>query len=373
MKALSKDPAERFQTADALGRELQNIRKGLHPSASKAQMDETRFASTQVMKRAARGLEEGARDRRPNRRRNAGRSDAGRHTGTACASAAGAQLADSGDRRGSRRPRRGGISDVLVPRQRRSAGDRQRSSGCSNARRRASGGRCERDAAGRRSNDRRGPRATGRRTRRTAAVAGHSDSFAGATAESRREASGSTRATTAAGGRHGQRDAEWQLSVRGTGRRPVDLRRGHVPPTQAAGRKGAADPRGAISPEPDGAGRGIGQPAVRVHRPGARQARYPEPAGNVRHRDRRDESWETRRSCRKSRRARTKSIWCAEPRPSRPSTRRSAPDRRRWCHCDEQAVTPLPRRDRLPRPGAHAARRSRRTTKSSRAASTRAA
>lgn len=50
MKALQKDPAERYQTADALGRELQNIRKTLHPSVSKPNMDETRFASTQVMK-----------------------------------------------------------------------------------------------------------------------------------------------------------------------------------------------------------------------------------------------------------------------------------------------------------------------------------
>jgi eukaryotic-like serine/threonine-protein kinase len=50
MKALQKDPADRFQTADAMGRELQSIRKALHPSMSKANMDETRFASTQVMK-----------------------------------------------------------------------------------------------------------------------------------------------------------------------------------------------------------------------------------------------------------------------------------------------------------------------------------
>jgi serine/threonine protein kinase len=50
MKALAKDPANRFQTADALGRELQNIRKGLHPSVSKPNMDETRFASTQVLR-----------------------------------------------------------------------------------------------------------------------------------------------------------------------------------------------------------------------------------------------------------------------------------------------------------------------------------
>jgi serine/threonine protein kinase len=50
MKALAKDPANRFQTADAFGRELQNIRKGLHPSTSKPNMDETRFASTQVLR-----------------------------------------------------------------------------------------------------------------------------------------------------------------------------------------------------------------------------------------------------------------------------------------------------------------------------------
>src|SRR5262249_53609236 len=50
MKALQKDPANRFQTADAMSRELQNIRKHLHPSASKPNMDETRFASTQVLR-----------------------------------------------------------------------------------------------------------------------------------------------------------------------------------------------------------------------------------------------------------------------------------------------------------------------------------
>jgi serine/threonine-protein kinase len=51
MKALQKDPANRFQTADAMSRELQNIRKGLHPSISKpSNMDETRFASTQVLR-----------------------------------------------------------------------------------------------------------------------------------------------------------------------------------------------------------------------------------------------------------------------------------------------------------------------------------
>jgi serine/threonine-protein kinase len=50
MKALAKDPANRFQTADAFSRELQTIRKGLHPSVSKPNMDETRFASTQVLR-----------------------------------------------------------------------------------------------------------------------------------------------------------------------------------------------------------------------------------------------------------------------------------------------------------------------------------
>jgi hypothetical protein len=50
MKALQKDPANRFQTADEMSRELQNIRKHLHPSASKPNMDETRFASTQMLR-----------------------------------------------------------------------------------------------------------------------------------------------------------------------------------------------------------------------------------------------------------------------------------------------------------------------------------
>ncbi len=49
-KALQKDPDARFPTAEALGRELQSIRKSTHPSMSNARMDETRFASTQVMK-----------------------------------------------------------------------------------------------------------------------------------------------------------------------------------------------------------------------------------------------------------------------------------------------------------------------------------
>jgi serine/threonine-protein kinase len=49
-KALAKDPATRFQSADAFGRQLQAIRKTLHPSASRAQLDETRYASTQVLK-----------------------------------------------------------------------------------------------------------------------------------------------------------------------------------------------------------------------------------------------------------------------------------------------------------------------------------
>jgi serine/threonine-protein kinase len=50
MRALNKDPDQRYATADAFGRELQQIRKSLHPSVSTSQLDETRFASTMVMK-----------------------------------------------------------------------------------------------------------------------------------------------------------------------------------------------------------------------------------------------------------------------------------------------------------------------------------
>ncbi|MGE0450358.1 MAG: serine/threonine-protein kinase [Vicinamibacterales bacterium] len=49
-KSLAKNPDERFPTADALGRELQSIRKALPATISTAELDETRFASTQVMK-----------------------------------------------------------------------------------------------------------------------------------------------------------------------------------------------------------------------------------------------------------------------------------------------------------------------------------
>jgi serine/threonine-protein kinase len=59
MKALAKDPANRFQSADAMGRELQNIRKGLPPSVSKPNMDETRFASTQVLRALHEDFERG--------------------------------------------------------------------------------------------------------------------------------------------------------------------------------------------------------------------------------------------------------------------------------------------------------------------------
>ena len=50
MRALAKNPDDRFPTADALGRELQMLRKGLPASVSTAALDETRFASTQMMK-----------------------------------------------------------------------------------------------------------------------------------------------------------------------------------------------------------------------------------------------------------------------------------------------------------------------------------
>src|SRR6478609_159123 len=50
MKALAKKPEDRWPSADALGRELQIIRKSLPAAASTAELDETRFASTQMMK-----------------------------------------------------------------------------------------------------------------------------------------------------------------------------------------------------------------------------------------------------------------------------------------------------------------------------------
>src|SRR4051794_31237627 len=50
MKALAKNPDDRFASANALGLELQSIRKSLPATASTAPMDETRFASTKMMK-----------------------------------------------------------------------------------------------------------------------------------------------------------------------------------------------------------------------------------------------------------------------------------------------------------------------------------
>ena len=50
MKALSKRPEDRFATAAAFGAELQSIRKALPAHRSVAELDETRMASTQVMK-----------------------------------------------------------------------------------------------------------------------------------------------------------------------------------------------------------------------------------------------------------------------------------------------------------------------------------
>ena len=50
MRALQKDPADRYQTADALGRDLQTVRKELHPSLSRGDLDETRLAGTEMMK-----------------------------------------------------------------------------------------------------------------------------------------------------------------------------------------------------------------------------------------------------------------------------------------------------------------------------------
>ena len=50
MKALAKRPEDRWNTAAALGSELQLIRRAVPASQSTAELDETRFASTQMMK-----------------------------------------------------------------------------------------------------------------------------------------------------------------------------------------------------------------------------------------------------------------------------------------------------------------------------------
>jgi serine/threonine-protein kinase len=49
-RALQKDPGKRIAKADELGRELQWIRKALQASGELAPMEETKFASTQVLK-----------------------------------------------------------------------------------------------------------------------------------------------------------------------------------------------------------------------------------------------------------------------------------------------------------------------------------
>jgi len=50
MKALAKRPEDRWASAGALGAELQLIRKSLPAATSTAELDETRYASTQMMK-----------------------------------------------------------------------------------------------------------------------------------------------------------------------------------------------------------------------------------------------------------------------------------------------------------------------------------
>ncbi|MGE3955178.1 MAG: serine/threonine-protein kinase [Vicinamibacterales bacterium] len=50
MKALAKNPDDRFPRADALGRELQMIRRALPAQGTAAELEETRFANTQMMK-----------------------------------------------------------------------------------------------------------------------------------------------------------------------------------------------------------------------------------------------------------------------------------------------------------------------------------
>jgi serine/threonine-protein kinase len=70
MRALQKDPAGRFQSADAFGRELQRLRRSIQPGLSARHLDETSLASTTVMKalhddyQRSRGQTAGAPDAR---------------------------------------------------------------------------------------------------------------------------------------------------------------------------------------------------------------------------------------------------------------------------------------------------------------------
>ena len=50
LKALAKRPDDRWESADALGRELQSIRQGVPATVSTAELDQTRMVSTQNMK-----------------------------------------------------------------------------------------------------------------------------------------------------------------------------------------------------------------------------------------------------------------------------------------------------------------------------------
>ena len=50
LKALAKRPEDRWESADALGRELQSIRRAVPAAVSTAELDSTRMVSTQTMK-----------------------------------------------------------------------------------------------------------------------------------------------------------------------------------------------------------------------------------------------------------------------------------------------------------------------------------
>ncbi|MBS1818078.1 MAG: serine/threonine protein kinase [Acidobacteria bacterium] len=57
MKALSKNPDDRFPKADAFGRELQLIRRSLPPAGMPSELEETRYANTQMIKQIHQDLQ----------------------------------------------------------------------------------------------------------------------------------------------------------------------------------------------------------------------------------------------------------------------------------------------------------------------------
>ncbi len=285
MKALQKDPADRFQTADAI-----EPRAAEHPQASASVGVEAEHGRDALRQHAG---DEGAARRLPEERA-AARSLATRTRRLTRA------VAGTPTRRSiARLVDAGGIAAAVVRRGRRRLRDVRR--GARRHRRRQS-----RRTLRRRRTPRSRRRPTPRRPRRTPSAPAPAPAPApAAPPQPDANAAPSSGARGAAAGTRGTRHRRSRVraapaaalggrrsSVTLTGGYPfevvdgheVDFRGRHVARTQAAGRQGAAAASAAVFPQPDRARRGIGEPAIRVRRAGPRQPRRPQRAGNVRRR-----------------------------------------------------------------------------------------